>query len=678
MCGLTGFFQPGQQRLSPDNARDALARMSASLHHRGPDDHGQWFDVDAGIALAHRRLSILDLSPLGHQPMVSADGRYQIVYNGEIYNHAVLRDELLKLGHSFAGHSDTEVLLAAIQSWGLPAALQRSNGMFALALWDRQQRQLHLARDRVGKKPLYYGWCGESLLFASELKAMMAFPGFDPAVDRGALALFLRHDYIPSPWSIYQGVFKLMPGHTLTLDAAAVLSGAEKHDPNTAATPFWNALEVARAAHTKSFQGSDQDALDTLDARLRDAVAQRMVADVPVGVFLSGGTDSSLVTALMQAQSPRPVKTFTIGFSDSSHDEAAYAKAVAHTLGSDHTELYLDGSDALAVVPDLPAMFDEPFADSSQIPMYLVSRLARRHVTVALSGDGGDELFGGYTRYPRALANWRRRQRIPAPLRTVLRTVLGQHGDGEARDSRLAMLATELAADSPEAVYLNRVSRWRQPGSAIANAIEHSSAYTDRSRWLSDATPLERFMFMDFQSYLPDDVMAKVDRASMAVSLEARAPLLDVGVIELAWSLPTQMKLRGGESKWLLKSLLARYLPEKQVYRPKYGFGAPVGDWLRGPLREWAEDLLSAERLAREGYFDVAQIRTLWEAFLAGQRKWHTHLWNVLMFQAWNQWRQHPSETRRPPVRTALAVPGFISLDGRGKKPGEAPSARAE
>lgn len=574
--------------------------MGDALVHRGPDDSGVWADASAGIALAHRRLSILDLSPLGHQPMTSADGRYVLAYNGEVYNFAELRAELEALGHGFRGHSDTEVLLAAITEWGFDETLQRSNGMFAIALWDRAERCLWLARDRVGKKPLYYGWAGETLVFGSELKALWQHPAFDNEVDRDALTLLLRLDYIPAPHCIHERCFKLMPGRVLRLDAEAVAAGAAAHRPDQLQQPFWNARERMQQALAAPFTGNDAEAEERLDAVLRDAVALRMVADVPVGVFLSGGTDSSVVAALMQAQSSQPVHSFSIGFTGSDHDEAPLAKSLAQHLGCDHTELYVSGADALAVVPSLPAMFDEPFADASQVPTALVAKLARQGVTVALSGDGGDELFFGYTRYQRAMRNWRLLGKVPAPLRRWMAS--HAHTQGEAsRTGGLAALLAESGARGIGDVYRNRISRWRDPVAAVRGAQAAGSFYDLADPLHGAGSPADAMMLADFSTYLPDDLLCKVDRTSMAVSLEARAPLLDWRVAEFAWSLPMAMKQRDGVSKYLLKRVLGRYVPQDMVHRPKRGFGAPVSAWLKGDLRGWADELLDPARLAEEG-----------------------------------------------------------------------------
>lgn len=646
MCGLAGLLCP-RTDIGHEHLLELAVAMGDALRHRGPDDDGVWADAQHGIALAHRRLSILDLSPLGHQPMASADGRYVIAYNGEVYNFAALREELLELGHAFRGHSDTEVLLAAVVEWGVEHAVARCNGMFAIALWDRHEQTLWLARDRVGKKPLYYGWAGDTLVFGSELKALWRHPQFDNGVDRNALALLLRYDYLPSPYAIHTDTFKLMPGTLLRFDAATVARGAAAHDPKRDQHSYWQARDRMAAAIRHPFDGDIDAAEDRLDDLLRDAVGLRMVADVPVGVFLSGGTDSSVVTSLMQALSAKPVKSFTIGFEGSHHDEAPLALEVARHLGTAHTELYVSGADALAVVPRLSAMFDEPFADASQVPTALVCALARSQVTVALSGDGGDELFFGYTRYERALRNLRLQRRVPAPLRRWLAKSASAHGEA-SRAGGFAAFAAEMGAQGIGDVYRNRIVRWRFPQAAVPGSKLPATMYDLAEPLGGLGTPADAMMLADYSVYLPDDLLCKVDRASMAVGLEARAPLLDTHVAEFAWSLPLQFKRGDSGSKYLLKRVLKRYLPDAMVDRGKRGFGAPVTQWLRGDLREWAAGLLDPSRLAQEGYFDAELVGGLWRQFLAGERRWHTHLWNVLMFQAWQEhWKTERNEVGR-------------------------------
>ena len=648
MCGLTGFWETSARRTGADLCR-TVQEMAGTLHHRGPDDGGEWAEARAGVAFGFRRLAIVDLSPAGHQPMTSASERYVMAFNGEVYNFEAMRRELAAQGDAptFRGHSDTEVMLAAIEAWGLEAAVKRFVGMFAFALWDRQERVLHLVRDRLGIKPLYYGWAGDTLLFGSELKALRAHPAFRPEIDRDVLTLLLRHSYIPAPYSIYKGVRKLPPGTILTL------RGAGAAEP----VPYWSARDAAEAGLADPFSGSDSEAADALDTLLREAVGMRMVADVPLGAFLSGGVDSSAVVALMQAQSSRPVQTFSIGFRESGYDEAPFAREVAGHLGTDHTELYVSPEDAQAVIPALPAMYDEPFADPSQIPTFLVSQLARRHVTVSLSGDGGDELFAGYNRYFAGRSLWDRVGWMPPGLRRAaagaLTSVPPRTTDALARQmnpllprslrhgglsSKVAKTADILRACCPDAMYETLVSHWTDPASMVLGADgEPPTALTGEGRWAGPSDLTQRMMYADLMSYLPDDILAKVDRASMAVSLEARVPLLDHRVVEFSWRLPLPLLVRGGQGKWLLRQVLYRYVPREMIERPKMGFGVPIDAWLRGPLRPWAEALLDERRLHDEGFFDPAPIRARWTEHLSGQRNWQYHLWDVLMFQAWHE-----------------------------------------
>lgn len=652
MCGLAVCWSTSG---ADEAALTALtARLAGTLRHRGPDDGGVWVDADAGLGLGFRRLSIVDLSPLGHQPMVSASGRYVMAFNGEVYNFARLRPELERLGHAFRGHSDTEVMLAAFEEWGIGAALERFVGMFAIALWDRRERRLTLVRDRLGKKPLYYGWAGDAFLCGSELKALRAHAGFAPPIDRDALALYLRHGYIPAPYTIYEGVHKLPPGALLTL-------GAPESRP--APQPYWSMRAAVERGLAAPLRLTDVELIEELDALLRDAVGLRMIADVPLGAFLSGGIDSSTVVALMQAQSVRPVRTFSIGFAEDKYNEATHAAAVAAHLGTDHTELYVTPEEARAVIPRLPLMFDEPFADSSQIPTFLVAEMTRRHVTVALSGDGGDELFAGYPRYAATRAVVGKLAWFPRPLRRPLAGALlraqpaavdrwfgwlapltDRFGRRAGVGKQAHKLGAVLLAGAPELVYHRALSHWKEPAALVASAAEPPTPLTDAAAWLDDADFTTRMQYLDAITYLPDDILTKVDRASMAVSLEARVPLLDHRVVEFAWRVPLAARVRDGQAKWLLRQVLYRYVPPALVERPKMGFGVPIGEWLRGPLRDWAEALLDARAMAEQGFVDPRPVRDLWQAHLAREGDWEYMLWDVLMFQAWREaWAATPA-----------------------------------
>jgi asparagine synthase (glutamine-hydrolysing) len=632
--------------------------MVDAIRYRGPDDAGVWSDDQRGIAIGHARLSILDLSSEGHQPMVSASGRYVITYNGEVFNFAELSKNLVSEGARFRGHSDTEVMLAAFEHWGIEKSVSRFVGMFAFGLWDRDSRQLHLIRDRLGIKPLYYGWVGHTFRFASELKSLTVSANPLPTIDRSALALFMRYAYVPAPRSIYQNIYKLPAGCWLTLGLDQTSRpgqiSPEPDDPSAASKPvrYWSARRVAEQGYAMLYRGSEKEASEELHRLLLEAVRLRMVSDVPLGAFLSGGIDSSTVVALMQAQSIRPVRTFTIGFQEDDYNEAQHAKQVAHHLGTDHTELYLTADDALGVIPRLPTMYDEPFGDSSQIPTFLVSKLAREHVTVALSGDGGDELFGGYYRYFWGQRIWNHVQHIPLPMRKMLSRAISAFPPETwtsvfSRFSRILpsvqnpghkiyRLSELLAMEDLEHVYLGLVSQWTAPTSIVIDTEEPLTPVTDPTQRLNVNDFTQRMMYLDLVTYLPDDILTKVDRASMAVSLEARVPMLDHRVVEFAWRLPIGMKIRGEDSgKWILRKVLDQYVPSSLIERPKMGFGIPIEHWLRGPLREWGEDLLNEARLQRQGYLHPEPIRQKWTEHLSGKRNWPYLLWNVLMFQAW-------------------------------------------
>lgn len=650
MCGFVGFI--GVTALNGRAEDEAmLKRMADTITYRGPDDAGYWCDEDQRVGLGHRRLSVVDLSPAGHQPMQTGSRRYVIAFNGEIYNHPLLRQALEASGQapSWRGHSDTETLLAGFDAWGIQGTVDRAIGMFAFAVWDRQTNTLTLVRDRLGEKPLYYGWQGRGneavFLFGSELKALRAHPAFESNINRGALSLYMRHNYIPASYSIYEGIAKLLPGSLLTVSL-------QQREPKVWA--YWSGAQVAESGVASAFVGSAEQAVDALEVLLKDAVRQQMMGDVPLGAFLSGGVDSSAVVALMQAQSSRPVKTFTIGFNEEDFNEAVHAKAVARHLGTEHTELYVTAEQARAVIPRLPTLYDEPFSDSSQIPTFLLSQLARQQVTVSLSGDAGDELFCGYNRYQMTAKLWRKLAAVPLPLRKL--AAMGLTSISPTSWNRLAGVfdgyvprslrftnvgdklhkgAGVLSSRSVDDLYLSLVSHWHDPASVVLGGHAPPTLLTGNAPALNGLDDVQRMMALDMLTYLPDDILTKVDRAAMGVSLETRVPFLDHRVVEFAWSLPQSMKLRDGQTKWALRQVLYRHVPKALIERPKMGFGVPVGSWLRGPLREWAEDLLSETRLKREGFLNPAPIRQKWAEHLSGKRNWQYHLWDVLMFQGW-------------------------------------------
>jgi asparagine synthase (glutamine-hydrolysing) len=640
MCGIAGFLNGAPNDLARE-LEEVSSAMNVSLQHRGPDDHGVWVDANSGVALVHRRLSILDLSPAGHQPMISANERFVIIYNGEVYSYQPIAAELAASGLKFRGHSDTEVILNSFAVNGIEATLKRMVGMFAIALWDRRDRTLTLIRDRLGIKPLYWANFGKLFLFGSELKALRAHPGWAAQIDRNAVAAYMRHNYIPAPHTIYQGVHKLEPGTILTLPWQG--------EPQI--SRFWNARTVAHNGMVHPLDAADDELTEQLETLLQDAVSRRMIADVPLGAFLSGGVDSSTVVALMQKARLGKVRTFSIGFDLPGYDESSHAAAVAHHLGTDHTELTVTSSQALDVIPQLPAFYDEPFADSSQIPTYLVSAMTRKHVTVALSGDGGDELFAGYNRYVLTERFWQALSVMPRGLRNAAASVLTMVRPDQwtalcsALPSRLRppqtgdklhKLAAVLKLEGPDALYRRLVSHW-EPSEIVLQSREPPSIITDKEIVQEFPDLLARMQFLDMVTYLPDDILTKVDRASMAVALEARVPLLDHRVVEFAWRLPRNAKVRNHTTKWILRQVLYRHVPRALIERPKMGFGIPLAEWLRGPLRDWAEDLLDEKRLRDAALLDPRVVRRFWQEHLDGSRNWQYLLWGVLMLEAWRE-----------------------------------------
>ena len=642
MCGIAGAVEKNNTR---EKWRDTLFAMGKSIEHRGPDDSGIWFDEKAGVGFAHQRLSIIDLSEHGKQPMISKSGRFVIAYNGEIYNFFHIKDMLSSYSVPWQGGSDTEVVLAAIDIWGLEKAIEKFIGMFAFALFDKQEQKIFLVRDRLGIKPLYYSIFPKKIIFGSELKPIKLCPGFEKQINRDVLALFLRHNYIPAPYSIYKNTYKLTPGSILEI----CLKSFDIKE-NT----FWSAKDQALKGQNEPYQLDESNAVKDLESLLLDAVKIRMISDVPLGAFLSGGIDSTTITAMMQSLSSTPVRTFSIGFHEKKYNESQHARAIARYLGTDHTELIVTPEQLLDMVPKISSIFDEPFSDSSQIPTYLLALLTREHVTVSLSGDGGDELFGGYLRYNLGHDLWKKIGWLPVVMRKFLAGfieiipmgLLDKYGQNIAKTAgrysasgtagaKVRALAEILTASDFEDLYKRLVSHWKFPD-AIVIASKEAASLLDSSKDLDRFHDLyHRMMFLDLVTYLPDDILTKVDRTTMAVSLEARVPVLDHRVVEFAWKLPLSMKVKEQDNKWILKQVLYKYVPEELVNRPKMGFGIPIDQWLRSSLRDWAESLLDESTLKQEGFFNTEMIRRKFDEHVKGSRNWHYYLWDILMFQEW-------------------------------------------
>jgi len=655
MCGITGIFG----NLRKDELAISVQKMSSTLTHRGPDDAGTWINEESGIAFGHQRLSIVDLSSVGHQPMMSPCGRFSVIFNGEIYNHLQLRDKLNASAYkqSWKGHSDTETLVSAFSQWGIEKTLEQLVGMFAIAVWDIRIKKLYLIRDRFGEKPLYYGWSNNTFLFGSELKALRSYKGFNNEIDRNVLSLYMQYMYVPSPYSIFKDVYKLDPGCILEIDDSGKVQPPEQitssvFNAKGISIKQWYSLSKIAKNSQNNLIEDENEAIELLEKTLLESVQSQLISDVPLGAFLSGGIDSSVIVSLMQKVSKNPVKTFTIGFEESAFNEAIYAKDVAKHLGTDHHELYITASDAIEVIPSLPTLYDEPFADSSQIPTYLVSQLAHQSVTVSLSGDAGDELFGGYNRYLWGSRVWNKVKWIPPNLRSIVGGViqklpvsewdkLGHSLPNKYRVSSMGDKAHRMAhrlktVKNLDDMYHSLVTEGYREESLVINDGLVLETKLDNYNIISSISESEqRMMLWDSLTYLPDDILTKVDRAAMGVSLETRIPFLDHRVAELAWRLPLEMKIKNGEGKWPVRQVLYKYVPRELIERPKAGFAVPVGQWIRGPLREWASDLLDEKRIQREGYFNPKLVKELWEQHLSGRHDWTPRLWAILMFQVW-------------------------------------------
>jgi len=645
MCGIVGYYSRKESSL---RAEETIWNMTNALEHRGPNDKGIWKDTDLEILFGHRRLSILDLSKAGHQPMISHCENYIILLNGEIYNHLDLRKEFPNT-FQWRGSSDTETVVECIAEWGLKKTLDKLEGMFSIALWNIQKKELSLARDPFGEKPLYYGWQGDYFFFSSELKALKRHPGFNPTIDRNSLSLYFRHNCIPAPYSIYKGISKLLPGSCLVIDFKNI-NNAMQAEPFS----YYNLNEVIQTCKRNYSYMSEADLLIEAEHQLEKSVKQQMLSDVPLGAFLSGGIDSSSIVALMQKNSIDPVKTFTIGFKDNDFDEAIYANDVAKHLGTDHQELYVTSHDAMSVIPSLSSIYCEPFSDSSQIPTYLVSKLASERVSVSLSGDGGDEIFGGYNRYIDGKNTWANFNRLPKQIRhsfgkflisfspslwdkcfNKVKYILPKDLRFTSVGDKAHKLAEVLFQDTQREFYTTLCSHWKNPDNVVLGSKEYSSLISNENEWLESDNFIEQMMAMDTRTYMADDILVKVDRAAMACSLETRIPMLSKNVVQFAWSLPIEQRIKEGKGKWPLRQVLYKYVPEHLIERPKHGFGIPIGGWLRDPLYEWSSDLLSEESLLNSGYLNPKPIIKMWKEHSNGTKNWQYHLWDVLMFENW-------------------------------------------